>query len=59
MDGPYEAAFTESILRPEAFWDRAAEGVEWVRRWDTVLDDPTSPTPLGFLAAASTHVTTR
>ena len=48
MDGRYEAAFKESILRPAAFWGQAAESLEWTRRWETVLDCTTSPAPRWF-----------
>jgi propionyl-CoA synthetase len=48
MPGPYEAAYEESIRRPEDFWGRAAEGIEWISRWKKVLDSSTSPSPRWF-----------
>jgi len=30
----------ESIESPDTFWARAAEGIHWDKRWDTVLDNP-------------------
>ena len=41
--GPYSAAFSESIEDPEQFWGRAAEGVDWYRRWERVLDRSRPP----------------
>jgi propionyl-CoA synthetase len=34
----YEDAFRESLENPEAFWGRAAEEIDWDRKWDRVLD---------------------
>ena len=48
VEGPYEAAYHESIRRPEEFWGAAAETVEWSRRWDTVLDRSATPAPRWF-----------
>ena len=39
----YEEAFKESLENPEAFWGRAAEGIDWDGTWDTVLDQSKSP----------------
>jgi propionyl-CoA synthetase len=39
----YEEAFKESLENPEAFWGRAAEGIDWDRTWDKVLDQSKSP----------------
>ena len=38
MSGEYEAAYREWQEDPEGFWARAAEAVDWYRRWDHVLD---------------------
>ena len=48
MPGPYEAAYDESIRRPETFWGRAAEQLDWVDRWETVLDPSARPSPRWF-----------
>ena len=29
-----------SIETPEEFWAKAAEGIDWEKRWDSVLDNP-------------------
>ncbi len=39
----YEKAFTESIDQPEVFWAKAAEGIDWYRKYDTVLDSSNPP----------------
>ncbi len=36
----YKATHRASIETPEAFWAKAAEGIDWERRWDKVLDNP-------------------
>ncbi|MBV8652115.1 MAG: AMP-binding protein, partial [Alphaproteobacteria bacterium] len=43
MTGEYEAAFRRSLSDPEGFWAEAAEGIDWERRWDRVLDDSNPP----------------
>ena len=48
VNGPYEAAYQASIQRPESFWAEAAEGIEWTRRWDEVLDRSAAPAPRWF-----------
>jgi propionyl-CoA synthetase len=39
----YEDAFRESLDNPEAFWGRAAEEIDWDKKWDRVLDQSNSP----------------
>ncbi|VBB43172.1 propionyl-CoA synthetase [uncultured Desulfatiglans sp.] len=39
----YREAYTESIESPASFWGKAAEAINWDRRWDTVLDDTRLP----------------
>jgi len=41
--GRYEDVFTRSIEAPEEFWRRAAERIDWTKRWDRVLDDSNPP----------------
>ena len=50
--GPYEAAYEASITRPESFWAEAAEGIEWTRRWDDVLDRSSSPAARWFVGGS-------
>lgn len=39
----YEAVYGESIERPEAFWGKAAQEIQWFKTWDRVLDDTRAP----------------
>ena len=43
MSPSYDQVYGAWRADPEAFWAEAAEGVEWFRRWDRVLDDDTAP----------------
>ncbi len=36
----YDAIHRASIDTPDEFWGQAAEGIDWYRRWDKVLDNP-------------------
>jgi len=39
----YAEAFRESLEDPGSFWGRAAEGIDWDKKWDQVLDQSHSP----------------
>ncbi len=39
----YQDCFIESLENPEAFWGRAAEQIDWDKKWDRVLDQSNSP----------------
>jgi len=41
--GTLEDIYRRSIDDPEAFWAEAAEEIDWVKRWDKVLDDSGAP----------------
>lgn len=41
--GAYEEIFKKSIEQPEEFWAEAAEGIDWYKKWDTVLDRSNPP----------------
>ncbi len=41
--GAYEEIFKKSIQNPEEFWAEAAEGIDWYKKWDTVLDRSNPP----------------
>ncbi len=43
MTGPYEQAFSRSINDPEGFWGDVAENIDWIKKWDKVLDDSNKP----------------
>jgi propionyl-CoA synthetase len=36
----YHDLHRASIETPEEFWAQAAEGIDWVKRWDRVIDNP-------------------
>lgn len=39
----YADFYNESITNPAAFWGKAAEEIQWVKKWDKVLDDSRKP----------------
>ena len=39
----YKAAYKKSMEDPEGYWEKAAEELEWYKRWTTVLDDSKAP----------------
>ena len=43
MANKYDEIYRRSISDPEGFWGEAAEAVDWVKRWDRVLDDSRPP----------------
>jgi propionyl-CoA synthetase len=43
MANAYDEAHSLSLTDPAAFWGKAAEDIDWVKRWDKVLDDSNPP----------------
>ena len=43
MSNAYQDAHSQSLSDPAAFWGKAAEDIDWVKRWDRVLDDSNPP----------------
>ncbi len=43
MSGPYEQEYNRSIQDPEGFWGEQAEQIDWIKKWDKVLDDSNKP----------------
>jgi propionyl-CoA synthetase len=39
----YRDVYRRSLDQPDDFWAEAAEGIDWERRWDRVLDDSRPP----------------
>ena len=37
-ENSYARIYKQSLGDPEAFWEKAAENIEWVRPFDQVLD---------------------
>jgi acetyl-CoA synthetase len=36
--GDYQSTYDEFLADPDGFWSRIAEDLDWIRRWDTVLE---------------------
>ncbi len=41
--GRYQEIFSKSVESPDEFWGKAAESIDWSRKWDKVLDDSDPP----------------
>lgn len=39
----FKDVYEQSINQPDVFWGRAAEGIQWTKKWDKVLDDSNKP----------------
>jgi len=39
----YEEIYQRSLQDPEGFWGEAAEDIDWIEKWDRVLDDSNPP----------------
>jgi len=51
MASRYDEAHARSLADRQGFWAEAAEGIDWVKRWDTVLDDTNPPFYRWFVGA--------
>src|SRR5688500_8376783 len=49
--GDYERAYRRSLDDRDGFWAEAAEGIDWERRWDRVLDESRAPFHRWFAGA--------
>ena len=43
MSQTYQDAYTAWQSDPQKFWADAAEGIDWYKKWDTVLDESNPP----------------
>ena len=43
MSSVYESTYRRSLEDPNGFWAEAAEGIDWDKRWERVLDDSNPP----------------
>lgn len=43
MTGKIDEIYARSITDPEAFWAKAAEKIDWFKKWDRVLDSSNPP----------------
>ena len=41
--GNYARTAAEAKADPATFWGRIAEGIDWIKRWDRVIDDSRPP----------------
>ena len=39
----YQEVYEQSINQPDVFWGKAAEAIQWTKKWDKVLDDTNKP----------------
>ena len=39
----YADVYKQSIEQPDVFWGKAAEDIQWIKKWDKVLDDSNQP----------------
>lgn len=49
--GQFNELFEQSIEKPEEFWANAAEGIDWIKKWDKVLDASNPPSYRWFKGA--------
>ena len=49
MTKVFDAVVERSLNDPEGFWGEVAHGLDWYRKWDTVLDQSMSPIPRWFI----------
>jgi propionyl-CoA synthetase len=49
MESKYDEIFQRSIKDPEKFWAEAAKDIDWVKKWDKVLDASNPPFYLWFV----------
>jgi len=43
MTNRYDEAFARSMEDPNGFWGEIAEEIDWIQKWDKVLDDSNPP----------------
>jgi propionyl-CoA synthetase len=37
--GQFNTLFQQSIEQPEEFWADAAEGIDWIKKWDNLVEE--------------------
>ncbi len=50
-DAAYDAAWAAARQDPEAYWAKAAEGIDWTKSWDRVFDPSLGPYGQWFAGA--------
>src|SRR5262249_11937470 len=43
MSSQYDQVYAHSVSDPISFWAEAAEGIDWYRKWEKVLDESNKP----------------
>ena len=43
MTSRFDEIYDRSIADPEGFWAEAAADIDWIKKWDRVLDDSNKP----------------
>jgi len=43
MSDPYAEAHARSLNDPDGYWGEIAEDIDWIKKWDRVLDDSNAP----------------
>ncbi|MGQ0664002.1 MAG: propionyl-CoA synthetase [Pseudomonadota bacterium] len=43
MTSRYDEVHARSLADPEGFWGEVAEGIDWIRKWDRVLESSRAP----------------
>ena len=43
MSGEFDSAYTRALTDRVSFWGEAADGIDWDRKWDLVLDESNPP----------------
>jgi propionyl-CoA synthetase len=43
MTSRFDAVYDHSLGDPDGFWAEAAEEIDWIEKWDKVLDDSKKP----------------
>jgi propionyl-CoA synthetase len=43
MSGKFDTIYQRSIDDPNGFWGEAAQGIDWIKPWERVLDDRNPP----------------
>ncbi len=51
MSGEYKQLYNQWQADPQGFWAGAAESIDWVQKWDKVLDDSNPPLYRWFAGA--------
>jgi propionyl-CoA synthetase len=51
MPGRYQEVYARSLADPEGFWGEAAERIDWIEKWERVLDTQRAPFTAWFPGA--------